>query len=151
MSSQSITSNTGSQLFVNTDTSKIFLGGNYTRQEGFINNSGYNPIVLPAGTVMGRVAFSGTLAPFNSAASDGTQFVCGILTDDVSLAAGATVTASITVAGRVAQDKVSFFPTSFGMTIDTVVSGRRIKDKIMAETTGILLVVSTEMTDYDNS
>jgi len=99
-SRQSITLNTGSQLFVNTDTSKIFLGGNYTRQEAFINNSGYNPIVLPAGTVMGRIASSGIIAPFNSAASNGTQFVCGILTDDVSLDAGATETCSLTVAGR---------------------------------------------------
>lgn len=151
MSFQTIVSNTGSQLFINTNTSKIFLGGQYTRQEGYINNSGYNPVFLPAGTVMARIASSGVVAPFDAAAIDGTQIVLGILTEDVTLAAGSSVTASITVAGRVAQEQVSLFKSTSGQTLESVVSGRRVKDKIMGETVGILLVVSTELTDYDNS
>ncbi len=150
MSSQSITSNTGSQLFVNTDTSKIFIGNNHTRQEGYINNSGYHPITLPAGTVMGRLSGSGVVTYFDANANDGSQYVLGILGNDLVIEAGDSVTASIVVQGRVAQEKVVLMsPTQ---TLDTVVSGRRVKDKIMGETVGILLVNSTcEMTDFDNS
>lgn len=149
MSSQTIVSNTGQQLFVNTDTSKIFIGGNYTRQEGYINNSGYHPITLLAGTVMGRLSGSGVITYFDANANDGSQYVLGILGHDVIVEAGASVTASIVVQGRVAQEKVILVSTT--QTLDTVVSGRRVKDKIAGETVGILLVPTTEMSGYDNS
>jgi len=150
MSSQSITSNTGSQLFVNTDTSKVFIGNNHTRQEAYINNSGYNPITLLAGTVMGRLSGSGVVTYFDANANDGSQFVLGLMGDDLTIAAGGSVTASIVVSGQVAQEKVVLMsPTQ---SIETVVSGRRVKDKIMGETVGIVLVnATTEMTDFDNS
>lgn len=151
MSSQEITSNTGKQLFVNTDTAQVFIGGNHTRQDAYINNSGYAPITLYAGTVMGRIAQTGVVAPFNAYANDGTQYVVGLLADDLILAAGSSSTVSLVVAGRVNQDKVAFFPTSSGITLESVVSGRRVKDKIMSETTGLLLVKTIEMSGYDNS
>lgn len=149
MSFQTVTSNTGSQLFVNTDTSKIFIGENYTRQEVFINNTNYNPDNLAAGTVMGRVTATGAVVPFDATASDGSQYVVGILGNDLSILPGAIVTASIVVKGEVSQSQVILYVP--GQTLSTVVNGRQIRDRITGDTAGIILVPSTDLTGFDNS
>lgn len=139
---------TNSQLTVNTDTSKIFIGENRYEDNHYINNSGYTTKDLVAGTVMGRVGATGILVPWHSNASDGSQKVVGILAGDVSVAAGENVRATICVKGDVAKNKLVFdLP---GDALETTVSNVRVEDKIKAETVGINLVASTEMTDYDN-
>jgi len=149
MSKSTVTVNTGKQLFVDTDTSKIFIRANRYETDHEINNSNYDPIVLKAGTVMGRISASGYLAPFASNASDGTQFVVGILADDYSIEEGATKQVAICVAGDVAKDQIIF--THDGDAFETVVSGRRVYDKIKSEAAGIIIVDREELTNHDNS
>jgi len=148
--SEQTTANSGSnQLFVNTDTSKIFLGNNQTENDSYINNSGYDPITLRAGTVLGRIGSSDILVPTQSTASDGSQNVLGVLMTDLVVDSGDTVTAPVCVSGRVAAEKLIFVKP--GDNLNTAVSNRRYKDKIQGETVGIKLVYSTEMSHTDNA
>lgn len=148
MSSNQIVLNTGQQAIVNYDVSKIFVFGNRYENDQYINNSGYDPITLLAGTVMGRIASSGVLVPLKSDASDGSQYPIGVLAQDLIIDSGATVTAAICVSGDVAQDKVIFVKPGDGL--ETTVSSRRLKDRLAADTVGIKLVPSSEMTAFDN-
>jgi hypothetical protein len=146
MSTQTETINTGQQATINTDRSKIFLFGN-TTNKGLYNNSGYNDITIPAGTVLGRVASTGYLIPLKSNASDGSQFPVGIMYDDMTIQGGTTEEIYFCVSGDVAEEKVILQTTD---TLETTVSSRRLRDRLAADTVGIRLVSSTEMTAFDN-
>lgn len=147
MSQQDLSSGQN-QRFVGTDVSKIFLGDNKTAKEEYVNNSSYNPITLPAGTPMGRIANTDILVPCVSTASDGSAECIGILMQDLTITAGDTVNALICKGGRVAAEKIDFFhPTD---SLNKQVNGVRYKDQIEKNTT-IQLIWSEEMTgDYDN-
>lgn len=149
--SQTTGTNTSNQLTVNTDTSKIFIWNNRYDATNYVNNSYYDPITLVAGTVMGRVAATQVLIPCEAGASDGSQYPIGILAHDLEVDSGDTVSATICVSGDVAEEKVVFFNSdATGMSLDTVVSDRSMRDRIAADTIGINLVAGTEMTAYDN-
>lgn len=142
----SIVLNTGQQMTITIDTSKIFIWGNrYTT--GSYTNSGGSPVTLAAGTLLGKVSATQKLLPHSSAASDGSQFPVGVLADDYIIAAGATLDLFYCVAGDVAQEKVIL---ASGDTMVTPVSGRSIYDRIGSDTVGIKLVPSTSNSDYDN-
>lgn len=146
---QDIVNEGSNQLFVNTDLSKVFLGNNQTEDtDSYVNNSTYDPITLRTGTVMGRIASTDILVPCVSTASDGSQNVLGILMHPLTLAAGQTSKALICVSGRVAAEQLKFVKPGDGL--DTIVSNRRYKDKIGADTVGVKLIYSTNMTHYDN-
>lgn len=147
MSTATIT-NKGNALQVNTDTSKIFIRENRYENDEYVNNSGYDPITLVAGTLMGRVAATGVLVPFNAAASDGSQHVVGVLACDLIIDSGDTVEAAICIKGDVAKEKIVF--THPGDAFETVVSGRRVIDKIKSDTAGVIPVSATELAGYDN-
>lgn len=147
MSQESL--NEGSnQRFVGTDVSQIFLGNNLTQNESYINNSGYDPISLPAGTLMGRIAGTDVLAPCVSTASDGSEQPVGVLMQNLDIDSGDTVKACICTGGRVAAEKIDFrHPTD---SLNKQVGSVRYKDLIARNTT-IQLIYSEEMTgDYDN-
>jgi hypothetical protein len=148
MSTQTTTVSNGSSLFVNTDTSKIFIRENRYERDSYVNNSGYDPITLKAGTIMGRISATGILVPWTSTASDGSQNVVGILADDMQIAGGATAAASICIYGDVAKEQLVF--TKPGDAFETVVAGRRVFDKIKSETAGIRIITTDEMTNFDN-
>lgn len=148
MSQNSVVNSTSNFLQVQTDLSKIFLWNNRYENDGYTNNSSYDPITLSAGTLMGRIASTNILVPCTSTASDGSQYPVGVLAQDVTLASGVSQTVSICVAGDVAQDKIIFAKPGDGL--ETVVSSRRYKDRIGADTVGIKLVPSTDNTIYDN-
>lgn len=148
MSSQSIALNTGQQAIIHTDLSRIFVRENRYEYGNYVNNSTYNPITLLAGTLMGRISASGILVPLKSDAGDGSQFPVGILAKDMIIDSGANDEAPICVAGDVVKDKVIF--TKIGDAMETVVSSRRLSDRIAADTVGIKLVSNTEMSAYDN-
>ena len=131
-----------------TDVSKIFLGGNQTEADTYINNSGYDPITLIAGTVLGRIGSTGILVPTISTASDGSQNVLGILMQDLVIESGDTVSALVCVSGRVAAEKLVFVKP--GDSLTTAVSNRQYRDKIQGETVGVKLVYSAENTYPDN-
>lgn len=147
MSSQSTSTNTSNQLTTKTDISKIFVGGN-RYEDAEYNNSGYDTESLVAGTVMGRVHATGKIKPLRSDNGDGSQIPVGILAEDKDVEAGDTVELTFCVAGDVVSGKLVFEKS--GDTLDTVVSSRRLRDRIGADTVGIKLVGADELTDYDN-
>ncbi len=146
MSNQTLGTNTGVQLSVNTDLSRIFLWENRYAQAAF-NNSQYNNLLMPAGTLLGRIAATQTLALCDSKSTDGSQFPIGVLAEDTILVSGTTKTLSYCNYGDIAEDKIIFHGTD---TINTVVSGRSLRDRIAADTVGIRLVAGDELTKFDN-
>lgn len=146
MSAQTVRNNTGNQLTVDTDRSKIFLWRNRYDNADYTNASG-GSVTLAAGTLLGRISATGKVIPLASAAADGSQFPVGILADDYIVANGATISLAFCVSGDVATEKVVLAGAD---TLDTVISSRRIRDRIAADTVGIKLVATSEMTDFDN-
>lgn len=149
MSEITNTSNTGNQQFNDYDLGKIFIGGNRFRKDEYINNSGYDPISIKQGTVMGRIASSGVLVPWDKNATDGSQYPVGLMAQDVEVDAGDTITATICDGGDVAQEKVvCWIP---GQNLNSIVEDRRLKDRLQGDTYGIKLVETNELTGPDNS
>ncbi len=137
--------NTDNQSTGQYDRSIIFLGDNSFESQPFKVNVA--EITLVAGTVMGRVSATGTVIPLVAAAADGSNIPFGILAENIVIPIGDTPDLSICVEGKVAIEKLIFNLTE---TVATVVSGRRLDDRISGDTVGIKLVASTEMTVLDN-
>ena len=87
MSENSVAFNNGQQMQVNTDLSKIFIWRNDYRKYPY-NNSAYDAVTLPAGTLMGVVAATGWVKPLVSTANDGSQFPVGVLAQDYTVEGG---------------------------------------------------------------
>lgn len=148
MSSYNTRLNTGQQITTDYDLSKIFLWNNRYEGDSYINNSNYNPLTLLAGTVMGRVAATGSVVPCYGSAVDGSQDPIGVLAHDVvALGAGQTKSVMLCIAGDVAAEKLIF---EYGDTLDTIVNGKRMRDRIQSNTPGIIIRSGNEMTSYDN-
>lgn len=133
------------QLTTNSDRSKVFIWDN--RFSNFVFTAGGSPVTLIPGQLMGRISATQKVALLASAAVDGSQFPIGIVNEDRVVAAGETVTIALCIAGDVAKEKVILQGAD---TMATVISGRSIEDRISTDTTGIILVASTELTGYDN-
>lgn len=144
--SSSIVLQTNSQLTVTFDTSKTFVRNNEYRSYDY-TNSGGAPVQLNGGALMGRVAATGKVVPLASASVDGSQYPFGILATDYTVAAGATVSVRVCVSGTVIKSKVLFDAAD---TINTVVEDKSLETRIGSDTVGILLLDSTENSDYDN-
>lgn len=148
MSKQTIALNNGQQAIIHTDTSKIFVGGNRYEKGTFNNSDLYDPVTLLVGTLMGRISASGLLVPLESGAADGSQFPVGILADDYTVDESEDQEVYICVAGDVVADQLIFQGAD---DLDTVVSGRQLRDRIGSDTVGVkLLNQNTEMSGYDN-
>jgi len=151
--SVAITINTDNLLAGNYDTSKIFLSNRSSEKGRFLFTNGAYDKVLSPGTLLGRKASDNTLVPFDSAASNGSQFPVGVLMSDLgTLLASATLDVQVTmcVAGDVAKGKILFRGTITD-TLLTVVASRTVADRIAADTVGIKLIPTVEMTEFDNS
>ena len=96
---------------------------------------------------MGRISASGLLVPLASGASDGSNIPVGILASNYTVAAGATHEVAFCVSGDVVKNMLSFDGSD---NLDTVISGRRLGDRIAADTVGIRLIDSDELTEFDN-
>jgi len=148
--SQEVVINTGNQASVNTDTTKVFVWQNRFRNATFVaTNSGYDDVVHKAGTVLGRISASNKVTPLKSGASDNSQFPVGILAKDVTVPAGESVetTVSMCIAGDVNKNLIVLQGSD---ALTTVVSGKTILDRIGADTVGVNVVETTEMTSFDN-
>lgn len=116
------------------------------------NSSGQ--FTLEQGTVMGRIASTGKLARFDKNATDGSQIPVGVVTQDYTMAGGATgVDISICVSGDVKEDALKF-PVN-NETLDTVVTidteyTRTVRDLIAGTTQGIHLIQMDQLSEYDN-
>jgi hypothetical protein len=150
MSSNSVVLNTGRQMTVNTDLTKIFVWNNrYENMPFEYDNDTYDDVTIPAGTLMGRIGATQKVVPLESGASDGSEYPVGVLAQDVVILAGDEFdgTVSVCVAGDVNESKVIFDGSD---DMDTLVSDRSLRDRIAADTVGIKLVVSDELTGTDN-
>jgi hypothetical protein len=134
------------QITTNIDQSNIFVFNNRYETADYTNST-YDDVEILAGTLMGRVSATQEIVPLDSSASDGSQYPVGILAQDTTIEGGDTVSLTICVAGDVVEDKVIL---ADGDTMATVISGRSIRDRIGADTVGIKLVGSDQMTAYDN-
>jgi hypothetical protein len=147
MSTSNTVLNTGSQVITNYNTAKIFVYNNRYDKANFVNST-YDDIELAAGTVLGKVSADGTIVPLESDASDGSQYPVGILSADVIVAAGDEIELPYCVSGDVVEDKLVL--TKEGDTLQTVISGRSIYDRIGGDTVGVKIVANNENTILDN-
>ena len=148
MSKATEISKTSNTLHTDYDVSKIFVFSNRYESGVLLNASGAIKSFVP-GTLMGRVTASGKLVPVASAAADGSQFPVGILktaADDLAIAGEKTV--NVCISGDVVELKVILDGAD---TMDTIIDARPIKDRIAADTMGIKLVDSFELTGVDNA
>lgn len=138
---------TRNQLHTDFDVSKIFLFDNRFEQVDFKNTTGALLTIL-AGTLLGKVAATGELEILKSAAVDGSEIPFGILAEgQVDFAIGEIKQVNAGVAGDVAKAKVILEGAD---TLNTLIGGRSIGDRIAADTLGIKLVTTDELTDFDN-
>lgn len=147
MSKNSIVLQTANQITVNTDLSKIFVWDN-RYQKGTVNNATYDDIVLLQGQLMGRVSATQKLKKLASGSNDGSQFPVGILAEDYTVQDMSDQDVYICVSGDVDETLLVFDGSD---NLNTVVSGRSLRDRIGADTVGIKLVTADRMTDYDNN
>jgi len=146
MSNVTTTTNTNNQLTNNYDYSKIFLFGNQY-ENGKIANATGSPVTIPAGTLIGRIGASQLLIPCASGSTDGSEFPIGVLAQNVTIPANTAMEISIGISGDVAEEKIIFNGTD---DFNTLVAARSFRDRISADTLGIKLVPSTELTGFDN-
>lgn len=147
MSSATQRTGTGNNvLTTDYDISKLFVWDNRYEKGAFTNDT-YDPITIPQGRLMGRVAATQELKPHDSASSDGSQFPVGVMLNTVTIEEGDTLDLDICVSGDVVEAKIVL---ADGDTMSTVVSDRSIRDRIAADTVGIKLVGNDEQTALDN-
>lgn len=144
MSTSTIVLNTGSQMTVNYDVSKMFIFDNRYTTAVYTNGTGA-PITTVAGTVMGRIAATGKIIPMLAAASDGSAIPVGILVKDYTVAAGATVNMGICIAGDVTEDMI----ICQGGTLETVVALQTNRDRLRSFAS-INPKPRTDLTEFDN-
>lgn len=146
MSNQNLVNNTGYQMFMNTDVTKIFIRGNRYSTRKY-NNSAYAAVTLLAGTILGVVTVTGWVKPCLSTASDGSQIPRGILANDIIVAGGDDADVSMCIGGDIAQENLIFQGAD---NLDTTISGVRYRDRLHTDC-GVILVPTTQMSDFDNS
>jgi len=157
MSNVTEVNNTGNQAQFNYDTSKIFVWNNRYSSATFINNTG-GALAFAPGTVVGRVAATNLIAPFDSSATDGSQIPIGVLKSNLASSAddAQTPNTNFCKAGDVVKEKLLFQGSDDLDTVVTINDGtpadtdntRTVRD--MIESLGINIVASTELTGFDN-
>jgi len=138
---------TGNKLHTDFDFSKVFLRNNRFEQQDFENTTGAE-LTMKAGTLLGRVTATGNMEILKSAAADGSETPVGVLGEpSITLAIGETREVNICVGGDVAEEKIILDGAD---TLATNIGGRQIRDRINADTLGIKLVVTDQLTGFDN-
>lgn len=138
---------TGNKLHTDFDVSKIFLFDNRFEQINLKNTSGAQK-TFSGGTLLGRVSATAELDTVKSAAVDGSQTPLGVLAEEeVILAINEVKKVNICISGDVAEEKIILDGAD---TLDTLISGRPIRDRINADTMGIKLTATDELTGFDN-
>lgn len=145
---------TSNALFNNFDFRKIFVYGNRYERLTFKNNTAAGA-TFQAGLLLAKDNTDNTIVPLDvSNVANANNIPIGILGQnlDTSIAAGGTQANVIFChTGDVARDKI-IFQDSVNDDFDSVVAqanGRTIEDLLLV--LGIKAVVSTDLTDFDNS
>tara|TARA_R110002051_G_scaffold293519_1_gene358555 strand:+ start:197 stop:643 length:447 start_codon:yes stop_codon:yes gene_type:complete len=139
--------NTENQLYINRTRVEIFIGNN-SYKDGEITNGTGAELVIPAGTIIGRVSADNKFAILVSTASDGSQFPIGVVAEPLTLAIGASGNLTICNGGLIKSNHLIF---SGAETLETVISDRTLGDRLASDNLGIKLIQSREMTSHDNS
>jgi len=135
------------QLHTDFNTAKIFLFDNIFNNIIFRNDTG-GEVTLKGGTVVGRKTADGKLKVLASAAGDGSESPVGVVaTPEIVLADTTEQVISVCVGGHIAEEKIILDGAD---TLETNIGGRPIRDLLAAETQGINLVVTDELTGVDN-
>lgn len=146
-SKSTITVQTENQLFVDFNFEKVFIGDNTFEVETLTNISG-GDLTFEIGTLLGRITASGKVQPLASAAVDGSEIPVGVLAQTIFVADASDEVITMAVSGEVDRDLVVLDGAD---TMDTIIDGRPIKDRIAGDTLGIKLITATEITLPDNS
>jgi hypothetical protein len=133
---------TRNQVAFDYDYSKLFLWNNQYRKVNIANASG-SVLSLSAGMVIGAVG--STYGIYKSGTSN--MSIVGVLAETLDIANGSNADVSIAISGRVNGSLLILDGTD---TLDTVVNYREIRDRIAADTMGIEVAVSDELTKLDN-
>jgi len=97
--------------------------------------------------LVGRVTATGKVLPLDSTAVDGSEIPFGVIIVNETVAPAASIDLDVCVSGELERDLVIL---AAGDTYQTIIDGRRLEDRIMGDTRGLLLVVTIENTDFDN-
>lgn len=142
--------NTSNQVTADYDYEKLLLGDNIVKLVTFVNDTGAE-LSISEGLVLGRITDAGAnnlkIKAFDSTNTDGSQNILGVLMNDYTLAIAEEFSVGVIVSGKVNSNKVSLSGTD---TLDTIVSGKTIGDRIMSDTLGVNMVESTDLAFYDN-
>lgn len=137
---------TRNQAFFDYDYTKRFLRNNLYRTIN-IEASGAD-LVLEPGALIGTIAASAKGAILKSAAADGSQYPTGVCAEGLTILDGQNADVNICIAGEIAEEKIVLDGTD---TLNTVIDGRIIRDRIAADTLGIKLVATDSLAEHDNS
>lgn len=134
----------GGMLVTNYDNRKMFIfQNNYLTGE--VNAGGYEDLVIPLGTLLGRVASTGELVPLASGASDGSQYPVGVAATNYTIADGDTATVTYCSGGEIDASMIVFDGSD---DLDTVVDGRQLRDHL--QMAGFVLRNVTQLGEFDN-
>ena len=150
---------TNNVLHTTYDRGQIFIKGVRT-DKGTYTNGGGAPVTIAEGTILGRVTATGKLLPLKSTATDGSQIPVGICFQAVTVAAGDDAELTYCIAGDVTENRVVF--ALGGDTLNTIIYqnlSSPVSDQIalgrlgdlIQRNTHIILVATTENTEYDNT
>ena len=139
---------TNNQAHFDYERSNVFIGfTNRFEVANFINLTG-GALTYKAGTVVGRISATNKITELKSAATDGSQMPIGILATDITALAGSgTKDVTMCISGDVAEEKVILNGADV---LTTVVTGKTLRDRIGADTVGIILKLGRDLTNYDN-
>lgn len=134
----------------NYNVQQTFIGCNEYKEGTYTNSTG-STVVIPMGTVIGRVLATQLLLPQVSTATDGSEMPRGVVGEDYSIANGASQVITYCYAGDINQNALILGGSD---TLDTVVrtvttGGGTVGDLLQANT-DIKLYPSLELSNYDN-
>lgn len=134
------------QSITNYDYSKLFKTNFKVVKMNFTNGTGAELELLP-GMLFGRVSADLKGAILKSASVDGSEIPFGVLVTQKTLAIAADAVVDVAVTGMVDKNLLVLDGSD---TLDTLIDGRTIGDRIPADTEGITLEDFTELVNYDN-
>ena len=138
---------TRNQLSTDYDFSKTFRFANSYIKGEFINDTGAE-VTLKIGTVLGRKASDASLKVLKFDAADGSQFPVGVCAEEVVVAiAGAVPDLYVCNSGDI---NLSSIILPAGTTLDSVISDKILRDRIVSDSKGIRLVPVTQNTSFNN-
>jgi hypothetical protein len=155
MSQNKIVFRNKNQIIINTDLTKTFVFNDdfYSNQDTFYyNNSASVDVLIPEGTVLGRVTSTGFLIPWVSTASDGSERPVGILVGDVWVEYGEVYQEDCTfcIRGHVAAQKLGLQGSDTITTkiVSGIEAGVTLRDSLTGK--GFKLIQSDQNMIYDN-